>query len=111
MTLIGPNLTPRMVIYQWVCFQSHPGILKAIPDLQNLKNPPDFKAIKGIPLLGYIYIDHEAGISLKVEGLYVVANEPSQDIEKISAFLHNSVSLKFRYDPRKTPEPSGPHSG
>lgn len=98
MTRIGPDLTPRMVIYKWVCFQDHLGILKAIPSIKNLKNLPDFQIIKEIPLLGYIYIDHEAGISLKVEGLFAIKNETTEYIDKISAFLRKSVSIKFRYD-------------
>ena len=98
LNIIGPDLTQRMVIYQWVCFQDHLGILKAIPDLKDLNDIPDLQKAKDIPLLGYIYIDHDAGISLKVEGLFPGDNERSEDIDTISAFLRNSVSLKFRYD-------------
>jgi hypothetical protein len=98
MTVIRPNLSPRMVIYRWVCFQDHQGILKAIPGLKSIKDVPDLQKAKDIPLLGYIYVDHDAGISLKVEGLYAGENERSEDVEKISAFLRDSVSLKFRYD-------------
>lgn len=98
MTRIGPELTQRMIINQWVSFQDELGILKSIPRLDGLKEMPDLQRVKDVPLLGYVYVDHDAGISLKVEGFYLSAPEPDPKIETISKFVRDSVSLKFRFD-------------
>lgn len=98
MARIGPDLTPRTVINRWVWFPDDLGILKSLPSFQNLTNFPDFSKAGTIPLLGYIYVDYEAGISLKVEGLYGAGDEQSAESETLSRFVRESISLKFRYD-------------
>lgn len=98
MARIGPELTQRMIMNQWVSFQDDLGILSSIPRFKNLKNTPNFQKVKNIPVLGYVYIDHDAGISLKVEGLYLSERVPESDMETISRFIRDSVSLKFRFD-------------
>jgi len=87
-----------MIINQWVSFQDDLGILELIPRLKSIKDIPDFQDFKDVPLLGYVYIDHDAGISLKVEGFYLSSPEPDPKIETISKFVRDSVSLKFRFD-------------
>ena len=87
-----------MVVNQWVSFQDDLGILTSISQFKNLTDVPDFQNVKGIPVLGYVYVDHDAGISLKVEGLFRPETEPDPEIETISKFVRDSVSLKFRYD-------------
>jgi hypothetical protein len=98
MARIGPELTQRMVIYQWVCFPDELGVLRSLPGFRNLKDIPNFEEAKDLPLLGYVYVDHEAGISLKVEGLFFQESEQAAEMKKISEFIRDSVSLKFRYD-------------
>lgn len=98
MARIGSDLTPRMIINQWVSFQDEWGILSSISQFKDLENIPDFRRVKNIPLLGYVYVDHDAGISLKVEGLYFTPGEQPPDCDTVSRFLRDSVSLKFRYD-------------
>lgn len=98
MTRIGPELTQRMIINQWVSFPDELGVLKSIPRLNGIKDMPDLQHVKDVSLLGYVYVDHDAGISLKVEGFYQSASEPDPEVEKISEFVRDSVSLKFRFD-------------
>jgi len=97
MARIGTDLTPRMVINQWVYFPDKLGVLKALPSFRNLV-VPDFEKAKDCPVVGYIYVDHDAGISLKVEGLYLTESEPTAEMEAISRFVRESIGLKFRYD-------------
>lgn len=98
MARIGSELTQRMIINQWVSFHDDLGILSSISQFKDLKNTPDFQKVKNVPVLGYVYVDHDAGISLKVEGLYLPEKVPESEIEKISRFIRDSVSLKFRFD-------------
>jgi len=98
MARVGPDLTQRMVVNQWVSFPDEPGILKALPNFRNLNDVPDILNIKETPVLGYVYVDHDAGISLKVEGLYITGSEPAPEMKAISRFIRDSVSLKFRFD-------------
>jgi len=98
MARIGLDLTQRMIVNQWVSFLDELGVLKSIPRLNGVKEMPDFEQVKDVPLLGYVYVDHDAGISLKVEGLYQSAGVHDPEIETISKFIRDSVSLKFRFD-------------
>lgn len=98
MARIGSELTQRMIVNQWVSFQDDLGILSSISQFKNLKDIPDFQKVNNIPVLGYVYVDHDAGISLKVEGLYLPERVPESEMEKISGFIRDSVSLKFRFD-------------
>jgi len=86
-----------MIINQWVSFQDDFGVLNSFPRLRSIKEMPDLQRVKDLPLLGYVYVDHHAGISLKVEGFYLSAPETDPEIETISKFVRDSVSLKFRF--------------
>ena len=98
MVRIGSELTQRIIINKWVSFQDDLGILSSISQFKDLKDIPDFQKVNNIPVLGYVYVDHDAGISLKVEGLCLLERVPESEMETISRFIRDSVSLKFRFD-------------
>ncbi len=97
MARIGTDLTERMVVNQWISFPDTLGILNALPNFMSLNDVPDLQKTKDIPVLGYVYVDHDAGISLKVEGLSFDEGEPAPEMESVSRFIRDSVSLKFRF--------------
>jgi len=101
MARIGLDLTQRMIVNQWVSFLDELGVLKSIPRLNGVKEMPDFEQVKDVPLLGYVYVDHDAGISLKVEGLYQSAGVHDPEIE-INFEIYQGFGepeIQVRYNP------------
>ena len=87
------SLTDRILVNSWVL------VLDFRPYSQALH-----KKIGEIPgtadsAVGYIYIDHEAGISLKIE--HLCRNQSSPRADESLVPLENLVSLRFRYNTLK----------
>ena len=84
------NLIDRTLIYSWIHVSDFQPYSQAL-----------HKKIDEIPgsadsAVGYIYIDHEAGISLKIEHLCRNQSAPRNKESLIS--LENLASLRFRYN-------------
>ena len=84
------NQTDRTLIYSWVLVSDFRPYSEAL-----------HKKIGEIPgtaesAIGYIYIDHEAGISLKIE--HLCRNQSSSGTEASLISLENLASLRFRYN-------------
>jgi len=82
--------TDRTLIYSWVLVSDFQHYSRAL-----------HKKIAEVPgtadsAVGYIYIDHEAGISLKIE--HLCRNQSSPETDEPSVPLENLVSLRFRYN-------------
>lgn len=85
-----PNQIDRTLVYSWVLVSDFLPYSEAL-----------HKKIDEIPggadsAVGYIYIDHEAGISLKIEHLCRNQSAPRNEESLIS--LENLASLRFRYN-------------
>ena len=84
------TLTDRILVNSWVLVSDFRPYSEAL-----------HKKIDEIPgtadsAIGYIYIDHEAGISLKIEHLCRKQSAPRNEESLIS--LENLASLRFRYN-------------
>jgi hypothetical protein len=84
------SLTDRILVYSWVLVSDFRPYSEAL-----------HKKIDEIPgtvdsALGYIYIDHEAGISMKIE--HLCQNQSSPGTDESSFPLENLASLRFRYN-------------
>jgi hypothetical protein len=88
------SLTDRILVYSWVLVSDFQPYSEAL-----------HKKIDEIPgtadsAIGYIYIDHEAGISLKIE--HLCRNQESPENEESLIPLEKLASLRFRYNTLKT---------
>jgi hypothetical protein len=88
------SLTDRILVYSWVFVSDFRPYSEAL-----------HKKIDEIPgtadsAVGYIYIDHEAGISLKIEHLCWNLVSPGNEESLIP--LGKLASLRFRYNTLKT---------
>ena len=88
------SLTDRILVYSWVFVSDFRPYSEAL-----------HKKVDEIPstadsAVGYIYIDHEAGISLKIE--YLCRNLVSLGNEESLIPLEKLISLRFRYNTLKT---------
>ena len=88
------RLTDRILVYSWVFVSDFRPYSEAL-----------HKKVDEIPstadsAVGYIYIDHEAGISLKIE--YLCRNLVSLGNEESLIPLEKLISLRFRYNTLKT---------
>lgn len=98
MASLGSELTQRMVIYKWVSFSDELGFMDSVPEFQKLKDKPDIQNLKEMSVLGYVYVDHDVGISLQVEGLYLLERDPPVKIDTNIGMKRGSVAVKFRFD-------------
>jgi hypothetical protein len=88
------SLTDRILVYSWVLVSDFRPYSEAL-----------HKKINEIPgtadsAVGFIYIDHEAGISLKIE--HLCRNQLSPGNEESLIPLEELASLRFRYNTLKT---------
>ena len=88
------SLTDRILVYSWVLVSDFRPYSEAL-----------HKKIDEIPgnadsAVGYIYIDHEAGINLKIEHLCL--NQVPTGNEESHIPLEKLASLRFRYNTLKT---------
>ena len=83
------SLTDRVLIYSWVFISDFQPYSRVLHERINTISSTADAA------LGYIYIDHEAGISLKIE--HLCRNQSSAETKESLIPLENLVSLRFRY--------------
>ena len=86
--------TDRTLVYSWVLVSEFRPYSRALHE--KINEIPDTSD----SAVGYIYIDHEAGISLKIE--HLCRNQSSPGADESSVCLENLVSLRFRYKTLKT---------
>jgi len=88
------SLTDRILVYSWVFVSDFR------PYSEALHKKVDEVPSTAESAIGYIYIDHEAGISLKIE--YLCRNLVSLGNEESLIPLEKLISLRFRYNTLKT---------
>ena len=88
------RLTDRTLVYSWALVSEFLPYSRALHE--KINEIPD----TADSAVGYIYIDHEAGISLKIE--HLCRNQVSPGNEESLIPLEKLASFRFRYNTLKT---------
>lgn len=84
------RLPDRTLVYSWALVSEFRPYSRALHEkINEIPGTAD-------SAVGYIYIDHEVGISLKIE--HLCRNQSSPGAEESRIPLENLVSLRFRYN-------------
>lgn len=89
MTIPGKNRNDRFILNKWIYAKDSVGIIPALAGRTR-------ELLQGDSFIGFVYADHEAGISMKLHALCMM--DDTQEIRITYDKVQSIAGVTFRYD-------------